>query len=81
MRHHTTPIQWTIVSLLLLVGYCSSAWGQGMLENPAANSSQAESGLSRGGKDGYLVGLLTESDCLRCFRDLLKVGSFKVLLS
>jgi len=32
-------------------------------------------------KDGCLVGLLTESDCLRCFRDLLKAGSFKQLLS
>jgi CBS-domain-containing membrane protein len=32
-------------------------------------------------KDGCLVGLLTESDCLRCFRDLLKAGSFKELLS
>jgi CBS domain-containing protein len=31
--------------------------------------------------DGCLVGLLTESDCLRCFRDLLKAGSFKALLS
>jgi len=31
--------------------------------------------------DGCLVGLLTESDCLRCFRDLLKAGSFKELLS
>ena len=31
--------------------------------------------------DGCLVGLLTESDCLRCFRDLLKTGSFKALLS
>jgi CBS domain-containing protein len=32
-------------------------------------------------KDGGLAGLLTESDCLRCFRDLLKAGSFKELLS
>ena len=32
-------------------------------------------------KDGCLVGLLTESDCLRCFRDLLKAGSFKEFLS
>jgi CBS-domain-containing membrane protein len=32
-------------------------------------------------KDGCLVGLLTESDCLRCFRDLLKAGAFKELLS
>ncbi len=32
-------------------------------------------------KEGCLVGLLTESDCLRCMRDLLKVGSFKELLS
>ena len=31
--------------------------------------------------EGCLVGLLTESDCLRCFRDLLKAGSFKELLS
>ena len=32
-------------------------------------------------KEGRLLGLLTESDCLRCFRDLLKAGSFKELLS
>ena len=32
-------------------------------------------------KDGGLVGLVTESDCLRCFRDLLKAGSFKEMLS
>ena len=32
-------------------------------------------------KEGCLVGLLTESNCLRCFRDLLKAGSFKELLS
>jgi acetoin utilization protein AcuB len=30
---------------------------------------------------GKLVGLLTETDCLRCFRDLLKMGTFKELLS
>lgn len=28
-----------------------------------------------------LVGLLTETDCLRCFRDLLKMGTFKDWLS
>ena len=28
-----------------------------------------------------LIGLLTETDCLRCFRDLLKMGKFKELLS
>ena len=32
-------------------------------------------------KDGCLVGLVTESDCLRCFRDLLKAGSFKEIFS
>jgi len=32
-------------------------------------------------KDGCLVGLLTESDCLRCFRNLIKAGAFKELLS
>ena len=32
-------------------------------------------------KDEKLVGLLTETDCLRCFRDLLKMGTFKDLLS
>lgn len=32
-------------------------------------------------RDGRLVGLITESDCLRCFRDLMKVGSFKEMLS
>ncbi len=32
-------------------------------------------------KQGKLVGLLTETDCLRCFRDLLKMGTFKELLS
>ncbi|MBI3301383.1 MAG: CBS domain-containing protein [Deltaproteobacteria bacterium] len=30
---------------------------------------------------GKLVGLLTETDCLRCFRDLLKMGTFKEWLS
>jgi acetoin utilization protein AcuB len=30
---------------------------------------------------GKLVGLLTETDCLRCFRDLLKMGTFKDWLS
>jgi len=30
---------------------------------------------------GTLVGLLTETDCLRCFRDLLKMGTFKDWLS
>ena len=30
---------------------------------------------------GTLVGLLTETDCLRCFRDLLKMGTFKDRLS
>jgi acetoin utilization protein AcuB len=30
---------------------------------------------------GKLMGLLTETDCLRCFRDLLKMGTFKELLS
>jgi CBS domain-containing membrane protein len=28
-----------------------------------------------------LVGLLTESDCLTCFRDLLRAGNFRGLLS
>lgn len=32
-------------------------------------------------KDGCLVGLITESDCLRCFRDLMKAGTFKEMLS
>lgn len=31
--------------------------------------------------EGKLVGLLTETDCLRCFRDLLKMGTFKEFLS
>ena len=31
--------------------------------------------------DQVLVGLLTETDCLRCFHDLLKAGTFKELLS
>jgi acetoin utilization protein AcuB len=30
---------------------------------------------------GKLLGLLTETDCLRCFRDLLKMGTFKDWLS
>jgi acetoin utilization protein AcuB len=30
---------------------------------------------------GALVGLLTETDCLRCFRDLIKMGTFKEWLS
>ena len=31
--------------------------------------------------EGKLVGLLTETDCLRCFQDLLKMGTFKETLS
>jgi len=31
--------------------------------------------------EGKLVGLLTETDCLRCFGDLLKMGKFKDVLS
>ena len=30
---------------------------------------------------GKLMGLLTETDCLRCFGDLLKMGTFKDTLS
>jgi CBS-domain-containing membrane protein len=30
---------------------------------------------------GKLVGLLTETDCLRCLRDLLKLGKFTEVLS
>ena len=30
---------------------------------------------------GKLVGLVTETDCLRCLRDLLKLGTFKEFLS
>ncbi|HXG18663.1 MAG TPA: CBS domain-containing protein [Methylomirabilota bacterium] len=32
-------------------------------------------------EQGKLIGLLTETDCLRCFRDLLKMGTFKEVLS
>jgi CBS domain-containing membrane protein len=32
-------------------------------------------------REGQLVGLLTETDCLRCFRDLMKAGNFKDVLS
>jgi len=32
-------------------------------------------------EQGKLVGLLTETDCLRCFGDLLKRGAFKDTLS
>lgn len=32
-------------------------------------------------EQGKLVGLVTETDCLRCFRDLLKMGTFKDMLS
>lgn len=31
--------------------------------------------------EGKLMGLVTETDCLRCFRDLLKMGTFKETLS
>ena len=48
MKRRTTLIKWTIVSLLLLVGCCPSAWGQGMLENPASNSSQSGIGVISG---------------------------------
>ena len=30
---------------------------------------------------GVLIGLLTETDCLGCFHDLLKMGTFKDILS
>ena len=32
-------------------------------------------------EQGKLAGLLTETDCLRCFRDLLKLGKLKEVLS
>lgn len=32
-------------------------------------------------EQGKLMGLLTETDCLRCFGDLLKIGTFKDTLS
>jgi CBS domain-containing membrane protein len=32
-------------------------------------------------EQGKLVGLVTETDCLRCFRDLLKMGKFTEFLS
>jgi len=32
-------------------------------------------------EQGKLMGLLTETDCLRCFRDLLKMGTFRDVLS
>jgi CBS domain-containing membrane protein len=32
-------------------------------------------------QEGKLAGLLTETDCLRCFRDLLKAGKFREFLS
>jgi acetoin utilization protein AcuB len=32
-------------------------------------------------ENGRLVGLVTETDCLRCFHDLLKLGTFKEWLS
>ena len=32
-------------------------------------------------ENGVLIGLLTETDCLRCFRDLMKMGTFKDTLS
>lgn len=31
--------------------------------------------------EGKLTGMITETDCLRCFRDLLKMGAFKDTLS
>jgi CBS-domain-containing membrane protein len=31
--------------------------------------------------EGKLIGMITETDCLRCFRDLLKMGAFKDTLS
>lgn len=31
--------------------------------------------------EGKLIGVITETDCLRCFRDLLKMGTFKDTLS
>lgn len=31
--------------------------------------------------EGKLTGMITETDCLRCFRDLLKMGTFKDMLS
>ncbi len=32
-------------------------------------------------ENGKLIGLITETDCLGCFRDLLKIGIFKDRLS
>ena len=32
-------------------------------------------------ENGKLVGLITETDCLRCFQNLLKMGKFQDLLS
>jgi CBS-domain-containing membrane protein len=31
--------------------------------------------------EGKLIGVITETDCLRCFRDMLKMGAFKDTLS
>ena len=31
--------------------------------------------------DGKLTGLITETDCLRCFRDLMKLGTFEAVSS
>lgn len=31
--------------------------------------------------EGKLIGMITETDCLRCFRDLLKMGTFPNTLS
>lgn len=31
--------------------------------------------------EGKLIGMITETDCLRCFRDLLKMGTFQDTLS
>lgn len=31
--------------------------------------------------EGKLIGVITETDCLRCFHDLLKMGTFKDTLS
>ena len=32
-------------------------------------------------EEGKLIGVITETDCLRCFHDLLKMGTFKDTLS
>jgi len=69
------------VSDVMTVGVTTVDMEAGMVEAVDKMLSKKFGCLPVIDKDGCLVGLVTESDCLRCFRDLMKAGSFKEMLS